>query len=91
MNIGAVPDRERITSIDILRGFAVLGILLMNIQSFSMVDMAYDNPHVYGDLSGANYWVWYLCHLFADQKFMSIDRCPDDRRWLPENLRKVST
>jgi uncharacterized protein len=43
----------------------------MNIQSFSMVDMAYDNPHVYGDLGGANYWVWYLCHVFADQKFMA--------------------
>jgi uncharacterized protein len=44
----------------------------MNIQSFSMVDMAYHDPHVYGDLGGANYWVWYLCHLFADQKFMTI-------------------
>jgi uncharacterized protein len=71
-NVGAVPEPERIASIDVLRGFAVLGILLMNIQSFSMVDMAYDNPHIYGDLSGANYWVWYLCHVFADQKFMTI-------------------
>ncbi len=69
---GAVPKRERIVAIDVLRGFALLGILLMNIQSFSMIGMAYINPTAYGDLTGANYWVWWNCHVFADQKFMTI-------------------
>jgi len=32
-------------SIDVLRGFAVLGILIMNIQSFSMIGAAYLNPY----------------------------------------------
>jgi uncharacterized protein len=68
----AVPERERIVAIDVLRGFALLGILVMNIQSFSMIGSAYVNPMAYGDMTGANYWVWWLGHVFADQKFMSI-------------------
>ena len=38
---------QRIHSIDMLRGFALLGILIMNIISFSMPAMAYFNPKVY--------------------------------------------
>ncbi len=36
---------DRIISLDILRGVAVLGILIMNIQSFSMPSAAYINPY----------------------------------------------
>ena len=67
-----VTEKERIVSIDVLRGFALLCILPMNIQYFSMISAAYQNPTVYGDLTGANYWVWFLCHVLADQKFMTI-------------------
>src|SRR5262245_47254167 len=67
-----VEEASRIAPNDVLRGFALLGILVMNIQSFSMIDVAYINPTAYGDLTGANYWVWVLCHVFADLKFMSI-------------------
>jgi uncharacterized protein len=65
-------DVERIISMDVLRGFALLGILLMNIQSFAMVDAAYANPTATGELQGGDYWAWLLTHLFADQKFMTI-------------------
>src|SRR5262245_21255792 len=68
----AVTEGERIVAIDVLRGFAVLGILAMNIQSFSMIGTAYVMPYSYGDMTGGNYWVWFLCHVFADQKFMTI-------------------
>ena len=67
-----VTEKERIVSIDVLRGLALLGILPMNIQYFSMISAAYQNPTAYGDLTGANYWVWFLCHVLADQKFMTI-------------------
>ena len=70
--IGPVTAKERIHSLDVLRGVALLGILPMNIQAFSMISAAYMNPTAYGDLQGANYWVWYLCHLLADEKFMTI-------------------
>ena len=69
---GPVSRSDRIISIDVLRGFAVLGILVMNIQSFSMIGAAYLNPYAYGDLTGANYVVWFLSHLLADSKFMTI-------------------
>jgi uncharacterized protein len=70
--VAPVDDASRIGSLDVLRGFALLGILVMNIQSFSMIGAAYINPTAYGDLTGANYWVWLLSHLLADQKFISL-------------------
>ena len=72
ISAGPVTPKERIQSIDVLRGVALLGILAMNIQDFSMIGSAYMNPTAYGDLHGLNYAVWYVCMLFADLKFMSI-------------------
>ncbi len=71
-SLGPVQGSERIQSLDVMRGVAVLGILVMNIQSFAMIGAAYMNPTAYGDLEGVNGWVWYLGHLFADMKFMTI-------------------
>ena len=67
-----VAETDRLVAMDVLRGFVLLGILVMNIQSFSMPMAAYPNPTAYGDLTGANLWVWILSHLFFDQKFMTI-------------------
>jgi len=64
--------QSRLLNIDIIRGIALLGILLMNIQAFSMNFSAYSNPTSYGDLTGINFYAYYLSHLFADQKFMTI-------------------
>ena len=69
---GPAAEAERVDSIDVLRGFAVLGILVMNIQSYAMVGSAYLNPNAYGDLTGANYTVWLLSHVLADMKFMTL-------------------
>lgn len=69
---GPVLQNARIDSIDVLRGFALLGILVMNIQFFAMPDAAYFNPTAYGDLEGANLNVWLGSRLLADQKFMTI-------------------
>lgn len=71
-NLKPVSSSARIQSLDFLRGFAILGILIMNIQSFSMPGAAYLNPMAYGDMTGLNKWVWMLSHIFADQKFMTI-------------------
>ncbi len=67
-----VAADERITAIDSLRGFAVLGILIMNIYAFAMPFAAYGNPLAYGGVETANLATWYVTHLFADQKFLTI-------------------
>lgn len=67
-----MPPRARIVSLDLLRGIAVLGILIMNIQGFTMIGAAYINPDAYGDLTGLNKWVWIVSHVLASEKFMSI-------------------
>jgi len=72
MAVNPTLPSNRILSIDVLRGIAVLGILLMNIQHFSMIGAAYINPDAYGDLTGINKWVWILSHLLAKEKFMNI-------------------
>ena len=68
----ATAPENRLASIDVLRGFALLGILVMNVQAFSMPLAAYSNPHAWGDLTGANYAVWLVSRLFFDSKFISI-------------------
>ena len=69
---GPVLQDARLDSIDVLRGFALLGILIMNIQLFAMPEAAYYNPTAYGDLEGADLYVWLGGRLLADQKFMTI-------------------
>ena len=44
VTLAPVSERERIVSLDVLRGVALLGILVMNIQAFSMIHAAYLNP-----------------------------------------------
>jgi len=66
------PSIKRLVAMDVLRGFALLGILLMNIQSFSMPGAAYLNPTAFGDLTGINLAVWLFSHICADQKFLSL-------------------
>ena len=50
----------------------MLGILVINIQSFAMPAAAYINPTAYGDLTGANLFTWAVSHLLVDQKFMTL-------------------
>ncbi len=63
---------ERLQSVDVLRGVAVLGILAMNIYAFAMPFQAYANPSLHGGDSGADYGTWVATHLLFDQKFMTI-------------------
>ncbi|MFT4526438.1 MAG: hypothetical protein ACI85F_002611, partial [Bacteroidia bacterium] len=65
-------SKPRINTIDLIRGFAVLGILLMNITSFSQVGIAYLNPLQGAGIEGMNGILWNLNWLFSDMRFMSM-------------------
>ena len=69
---GPTGALTRIGSLDVLRGFALLGILVMNIQLFSMPSAAYTNPTAWGDLEGVNLVVWMLGQAFANMKFVTL-------------------
>lgn len=58
-----ILEQNRLFSIDMLRGLALLGILLMNIQSFAMIGAAYSFPNLHMDVSGLNL-LSGPCHMF---------------------------
>ena len=67
-----VLGAERISSLDILRGVAILGILVMNIYAFAMPFPAYTNPLLMGGTDTLNMGTWFFTHILFDQKFLSI-------------------
>jgi len=67
-----IAANERFVSIDVLRGVAVLGILVMNIYAFAMPFVAYNNPLAMGGLEAHNLGTWFFTHILFDQKFLSI-------------------
>jgi uncharacterized membrane protein YeiB len=70
--LGPVTGPERIGSLDVLRGFAILGILVINIPMFSLSSSAWFDPTIAGGFEGANYWVWKISFLFFQGKFLAI-------------------
>ena len=74
MNSGPTPTApsDRLVSLDVLRGFALLGILLINMWVFAMPFAVLQNPTAYGDLSGLNYLAWLGTHIFAQEKFITL-------------------
>ncbi|PIQ49617.1 MAG: hypothetical protein COW03_04495 [Cytophagales bacterium CG12_big_fil_rev_8_21_14_0_65_40_12] len=70
--LAPIDPKSRVISLDILRGVAVLGILAMTIQSYSMPWVAYSNPTAFENLEDINFYVWLLSHVFANEKFMAI-------------------
>ncbi|WP_440764881.1 DUF418 domain-containing protein [Natronorubrum sp. DTA7] len=69
---GPMSPSERVVALDALRGVALLGILVINIRVFSMPEVVLSNPTAYGDLSGGNYWVWFVGHVFVEGKFITL-------------------
>lgn len=63
-----VVAEDRISSVDMLRGFALLGILLMNIQNFGLPSAAYDNPSAWGGATGWNLYYWVANQILFEGK-----------------------
>ena len=58
----ASPAAMRIEALDVVRGVALFGILLMNITAFGLPD-AYTNPTNAGGATGANLWAWMITQM----------------------------
>lgn len=67
-----VPQTERIATLDVVRGVAVMGILVMNIIAFAMPDAAYGNPAAYGSSGWLDYALYDFNYLFFDGKMRGL-------------------
>ena len=65
-------EPARLLTLDAMRGFAVMGILLMNVIAFSMPDMAYINPRLWGGETPAAFAVWTANFILVDGKMRGL-------------------
>ncbi len=62
----------RYITLDALRGFAVMGILAMNIVAFALPEWAYVAPRSYGGETAADMGAWLLSFIFIDGKMRGL-------------------
>ena len=67
-----VTGAARNTNLDLIRGVAVLGILVMNAVSFGLAEGAYNNLSHAGMATPLDWITGVLGEIFVDQKFMGI-------------------
>jgi uncharacterized protein len=70
--LAPVSVKDRIPSIDVLRGVALLGILVMNIVAFGLPQAAYADPTVAGGAEGANLGMWFASQVLVEGKMRTI-------------------
>jgi len=63
---------QRHISLDAMRGFAVMGILAMNIIGFAMPEWAYVTPAAYGTDTLADKMAWAFSFVFIDGKMRGL-------------------
>jgi uncharacterized protein len=72
MPAATAPVPARIAALDVLRGVAILGILLLNVTGYGLPYVAYDDPSVWGGATGASWWAWFLSYVVFDGKMRGM-------------------
>ncbi len=67
-----LSKKNRIESIDVLRGIALFGILLMNIAGFGLPSPSYGDPSIAGGSTGLNLYAWITTNLFFEGTMRAI-------------------
>lgn len=67
-----VLGKDRIELLDALRGFALLGILPMNMPIFAYYTYQFFQPNIQGGFEGVNFLAWLFGHVFFEFKMMTI-------------------
>jgi uncharacterized protein len=68
----ATTSADRIVTLDIIRGIAVMGSFSVNVVAFAMIDGAYFNPATYGGHTGADLALWMTNMVVVDGKLRSL-------------------
>jgi uncharacterized protein len=68
----ATTSPDRILTLDVIRGVAVMGIFSVNVIGFAMIESAYINPAAYGGHTGANLFLWAANMLVIDGKMRTL-------------------
>lgn len=68
----AGQGQGRVIALDAVRGFAVMGILVMNIVTFGMPGYAYIDPTQYGLAGPADMTAWAITYAVADGKMRAL-------------------
>lgn len=63
--LSPIETQERVTALDIMRGFVLCGILLMNINGFGLAN-AYGDPTISGGSTGWNLYTWIATNMFFE-------------------------
>jgi len=63
---------ERIVTLDVIRGIAVMGIFSVNVVGMAMLKFAYFYPPAYGFDSVGDHVMWFLNFLLIDGKMRSL-------------------
>jgi len=67
-----ISTQERLKTLDVLRGAALLGILLMNILVFGLPLSAYANPNIWGGNDAINLWTLAIHWIFFEGKMRAL-------------------
>ena len=70
--MATAPPADRVLSLDVVRGVAVMGILLANLPAFALPEAAYFSPLAGGGSTGWDRIVWFATYVLVEGKMRGL-------------------